>query len=164
MENFGSGIRYKHPGFATLIILCRGDAYFHINFFNFLTNLNPVPDRSISAPRFFFVSSLFFMVYLMLSFCGYLIFYLHTQLLTFVVFFFSFFNYSTYLDSLFFTSWCSLSFLFSTIIFPFVLWKLLRLLMPCFLLSSEHGVKQREQGPGSHRVDCQQAGTGMQAS
>jgi hypothetical protein len=34
--------------------------------------------------------------------------------------------------------------------------------MPCFPLSSEHGVKQREQGPGSHRVDCQQAGTGMQ--
>jgi hypothetical protein len=32
----------------------------------------------------------------------------------------------------------------------------------CFLLSSEHGVKQRQQGPDSHRVDCQQAGTGMQ--
>jgi hypothetical protein len=32
----------------------------------------------------------------------------------------------------------------------------------CFPLCSEHGVKQREQGPGGHRVDCQQAGAGMQ--
>ncbi len=39
MEKFGSGIWYKHPGSAALIILCRGFAYFHMNYFNLLKNL-----------------------------------------------------------------------------------------------------------------------------
>jgi hypothetical protein len=49
MEKFRSGIRYEHPGFATLIILRRGDAYFHMNSFKFLKNLNPVAPIDQSA-------------------------------------------------------------------------------------------------------------------
>jgi hypothetical protein len=90
----------------------------------------------------------------MLSFCG--------------LFKFLFaFNLSliTILRILIFTSWCILSFHFDLFLFRLhcvISSKLRRLLMPCFPLCSEHGVKQREQGPDSHRVDCQQAGAGMQ--